>query len=74
LEALGIFHAEDLNGKDPESLYQRHCKKAGYPVDRCMLYVFRCAVYFASNKEHDPKLLKWWSWKDRVNDQKDRNK
>nr|WP_321429915.1 helix-hairpin-helix domain-containing protein [uncultured Methanolobus sp.] len=29
-----------------------------------MLYVFREAVYFASNEEHDPELLKWWNWKD----------
>ncbi|WP_367344139.1 helix-hairpin-helix domain-containing protein [Methanomethylovorans sp.] len=33
-------------------------------IDRCMLYVFRCAIYCASNEEHDPQLLKWWSWKD----------
>jgi hypothetical protein len=33
-------------------------------VDRCMLYVFRCAVYYATNKKHDPKLLKWWNWKE----------
>ncbi|WP_394701143.1 helix-hairpin-helix domain-containing protein [uncultured Methanolobus sp.] len=33
-------------------------------LDRCMLYVFREAVYFASNEEHDPELLKWWNWKD----------
>jgi hypothetical protein len=33
-------------------------------VDRCVLYVFRCAVYFASEAEHDPELLKWWNWKD----------
>jgi hypothetical protein len=35
------------------------------PVDRCVLYVFRCAVYYANNKTHDPELLKWWNWKDR---------
>ncbi|NQU25233.1 MAG: pathogenicity locus, partial [Candidatus Nealsonbacteria bacterium] len=28
------------------------------------LYVFRCAVYFASNATHDAELLKWWNWKD----------
>jgi hypothetical protein len=27
-----------------------------------VLYVFRSAVYFASNERHDPELLKWWSW------------
>jgi hypothetical protein len=34
-------------------------------VDRCLLYVFRCAVYFAEHTRHDPELLKWWNWKDR---------
>ena len=33
--------------------------------DRCVLYAFRCAVYYASHTTHDPNLLKWWNWKDR---------
>ncbi|NIV18422.1 MAG: pathogenicity locus, partial [Woeseiaceae bacterium] len=28
------------------------------------LYVFRCAVYYASEEDHDPELLKWWNWTD----------
>jgi hypothetical protein len=28
------------------------------------LYTFRCAVYYASTKRHDPQLLKWWMWSD----------
>ena len=34
-------------------------------VDRCVLYVFRVAVYVASTPEEkrDPNLLKWWNWK-----------
>jgi hypothetical protein len=28
-----------------------------------VLYVFRCAVYYAGHREHDPELLKWWNWK-----------
>jgi len=34
-------------------------------VDRCMLYVLRCAVYYASTLDPDPRLLQWWNWKDR---------
>ncbi|MBL7185950.1 MAG: hypothetical protein ISS70_06470 [Phycisphaerae bacterium] len=30
-----------------------------------MLYVLRCAVYYASNAERDPELLKWWNFKDK---------
>jgi hypothetical protein len=39
--------------------------RGGY-MDRCVLYVFRCAVYYAGNSDHDPELLKWWNWKDLV--------
>lgn len=29
-----------------------------------MLDVFRWAVYYAAEKEHDPEKIKWWNWKD----------
>lgn len=62
---LGFRSPGELAGRDPEILYRELCDRAGSKVDRCMLYVFRCAVYFASNRTHDPELLKWWNWKDR---------
>lgn len=62
---LGIRRILDLKGKNPEQLYDRLCALQGKHVDRCMLYVFRCAVYFASNERHDTERLKWWNWKDR---------
>lgn len=61
---LGIRSIEDLKDKDPQVLYDTLCNKAGSKMDRCLLYTFRCAVYFASNTKHDPNLLKWWNWKD----------
>ncbi|ETA68142.1 holliday junction resolvasome, DNA-binding subunit [Methanolobus tindarius DSM 2278] len=61
---LGIRGVSELKNRDPENLYRQLCDFQGMHVDRCMLYVFRCAVYFASNDEHDPELLKWWNWKD----------
>lgn len=64
LRSLGISRVIDLRDKDPEVLYDELCKKMGKPVDRCMLYVFRCAVYFASHTRHDSEKLKWWYWKD----------
>ncbi len=66
LIALGIHSVEELRGHDPEDLYARLCVYQGMRVDRCMLYVFRCAVYFAETESPDPELLKWWSWKDRA--------
>jgi hypothetical protein len=55
---------EDLRDADPEHLYEQLCERRGAHIDRCVLYVFRCAVYFASHDDHDPELLKWWNWKD----------
>ena len=65
LELLGIKQVSDLKGRDPERLYTDFCQKVGQKVDRCLLYTFRCAVYFASHQQHDPELLKWWNWKDK---------
>ena len=61
---LGFRSIEELKMEDPNELYTRLCVLKGTRVDRCMLYVFRCAVYFAANEKHDPELLKWWNWKD----------
>ncbi len=63
---LGVRRVDELRGADPEALYGRFCALAGGTVDRCLLYVFRCAVYFAETPEpaRDPEKLKWWSWKD----------
>jgi hypothetical protein len=64
LRRLGVHAVADLRHTDPEELYGRLCRLEGRPVDRCVLYVFRCAVYYAANETHDPDLLKWWNWKD----------
>jgi hypothetical protein len=61
---LGIRSVNDLRKKNPERLYDRHCKQKKMIVDRCMLYVLRCAVYYASEKKPKPELLLWWNWKD----------
>lgn len=60
---LGYRSIDELKNQNPEKMYARFCKMVGTHVDRCLLYTFRCAVYFASNKVHDPELLKWWNWK-----------
>lgn len=49
-------------GLSPEKKFRRI---AGVKQDRCLLYVFRCAVYFSKTKHPKPKLLKWWNWKDK---------
>ena len=65
LRALGVQSVSDLSNRDPEDIYQDLIRLRKKPVDRCVLYVFRCAVYFANTAKPDPKLLKWWRWKDR---------
>lgn len=70
---LGFRAVADLRGQDPEAMYERLCALQGTRVDRCMLYVFRCAVYYASTPEPDPELLKWWSWKHRTMQERESN-
>jgi hypothetical protein len=65
LRDLGVQRVKDLVGKDPEEMYKALCDLRGSHIDRCVLYVFRCAIYFAGNQTHDPELLKWWNWKER---------
>ncbi len=60
---LGFRKIEDLKTQNPEDMYTKLCSLKGTRIDRCVLYVFRCAVYFASNETHDPERLKWWNWK-----------
>lgn len=64
LRELGIRAVADLRGRDPGAMYEALRAARGGRMDRCVLYVFRCAVYFAERERHDPELLKWWNWKD----------
>ena len=63
---IGINSIADLEGKDPVKLYDESNKFAGCIQDRCLLYVFKCAVYFAETPKHkqEEEKLKWWNWKD----------
>ena len=65
LRSLGIYTVKDLKHKDPEKMYIQLMDKAGSHIDRCVLYVLRCAVYYAKHDKHDPEKLKWWNWKDK---------
>lgn len=61
---LGIRRVSDLKGRSPEGLNSRLEKLRGARMDPCVLYTFRCAVYYASTPRPKPRLLKWWNWKD----------
>jgi nucleotidyltransferase/DNA polymerase involved in DNA repair len=66
LMRIGIRRVSDLKGKNPEVLYDQSNALAGIVQDRCLLYTFRCAVYYANTKKErqNPEKLKWWNWKD----------
>ena len=53
LRDLGIFELTDLRGQDPEMMYKRLCLIHDMHIDRCVLYVFRCAATKAQ-KPADP--------------------
>ena len=64
---LGVRSVEDLHRRDPQALYDALIQLDG-PTDPCVLYTFRCAVYFADHEANgepmEPEKLKWWNWKD----------
>ncbi|MEE2908006.1 MAG: helix-hairpin-helix domain-containing protein [Planctomycetota bacterium] len=62
---LGMRSMDDLAKGDPEVMYEETKRLAGGSMDRCVLYVYRCAVAYAQNPEIDPELRKWWNWKDK---------
>jgi hypothetical protein len=64
LYALGIRRVADLKRKNPETLYRQLETLTGSHQDRCVLYTFRCAVYYAKTPRPDPRRLLWWNWKD----------
>lgn len=61
---LGYKNIESLKGEDPEKIYLKECEQKGCKVDRCQLYVYRCAVYYANGGE-DRENKKWWDFKDK---------
>jgi nucleotidyltransferase/DNA polymerase involved in DNA repair len=65
LNLIGIHKVSDLKNKDPEKLYRKLEETTGTHMDRCILYTFRSAVYYASRTKHDPEKLQWWNWKDK---------
>jgi hypothetical protein len=66
LRDLGIRRVADLKARDPERMYRQLNTLRGARQDPCVLYVFRCAVYFARTTRPKPELLKWWNWKGRT--------
>jgi hypothetical protein len=64
LERLGVTRVAQLKKRSPQRLFDELCKLTKTKQDPCVLYVFRCAVYYVSNAQRDPEKLKWWNWKE----------
>jgi len=62
---IGIRNISDLAGQNPRVLYDKLNTISGVTHDICMLYTFRCAVYFATENYHEKEKLNWWYWKDK---------
>lgn len=62
---IGVTSVDELKGRDPMDLFEQSNKYANMVQDKCLIYVFRCAVYFAETppEAYEPEKLKWWNWK-----------
>ena len=65
---LGYKSIKQLAGQNAEEIYILHNDLRGKVQDICMLYTFRCAVYYADTygQLQDPEKLKWWYWMDEL--------
>ena len=64
---MGFWSVRALSNQNAEVLYIMHNDHRGAVQDICMLYTFRCAIYFANTEgqERDAEKLKWWNWMDK---------
>jgi len=60
---MGIRSINELKGRNPMELYEQLNYISGLKQDICVLYTFRCMVYYVTEKEHDKEKLNWWYWK-----------
>lgn len=58
LRLLGVHHPQQLEGRDPFSLYQALCIKTGQRQDPCVLDTFMAATDFMAGAQPAP----WWHY------------
>lgn len=65
LVKAGYPTIESLRGKNADDIYTADCLAQGTDVDRCALYCYRPAVYYADHNGQLPENKQnWWDWKD----------
>jgi hypothetical protein len=62
---IGLRSITDLERQNPAILYDKLNTLTGVKHDICMLYTFRCAIYYATEKDHEKEKLNWWYWKNK---------
>ena len=62
---VGKNTKEDLLKLGVTCVEEKDCEIKKYREDKCQLYVFRQAVYYAEHETHEQEKLKWWYWKDK---------
>ena len=70
LWSIGIKSISDLIGQDAESMYELLCRISGFKQNKCFIYAFRCAIYYAETPKDEQELekLQWWNWKGKNKD------
>ena len=58
LRSIGIKRPQDLIGRNPQSLYERLCRRTGARQDPCVLDTFVSAVRFMEGAPPRP----WWHY------------
>ncbi len=62
LISLGVRSVKELARSEPETLYEKLCRKTKKSVDPCVLDVYRAAVAQARNPELPDEQRVWWYW------------
>lgn len=64
LQEMGYGSLDSLRGEDADDIYARAQLTEGRPLDKCVLYAFRCAVAYSEDPEPDPAAYRWWHFSD----------
>ena len=59
---VDVYAVKQMGFMDVDDLFI-NLEKLNGKTDRCVLYVFRAAKYYASTQNPDPELLQWKNWK-----------
>lgn len=65
LTSIGHGDLASLRGANADDLYAQAQFEAGRPLDKCVLYAFRCAVAYAEDPHPNPDEYRWWHFCDK---------